>query len=711
MYVPKTPTDRGVHSHEFSHVGDQAMFDESVNPGVGTYFQEQIKKSMYPKESPEFLNQPSSLKLNQTIGGNKEQDFNEAEYLQDPSEVKARLRALRDSSIQQGYKLLEPGYDINKYKKGFNKEEQKQYDQLKSSGLSDDKINELMYLFAKNNTPNSVMAQKGAFIPYQSPRPFLRISPAGNAGYSDNTRVVTPESNLTDEDRDRIAQIELAKRRGTITQGKKETAYEKAKRKSSFVEQEKERTGSASPISYVMDAVNPATYTFAATDLVGNTGSAVKNAAQGNFGEAGSDLLNAGINALTLLPAAAEFKTPLKTASRSLSQTISKNLPTMTSRSEPSLVRTAIKNLEVVERTPVKLQPLEAMPVKPVGSVDLRRIRESVAQAKKTPEVKLPTVNRSGFSKESLQPNTENGKKLFSEISEEDFKNTVLTPKGKLKPYTPTTDLGLKWNPETRNIQLPDVQPLSTEEYTDLFNSNLGRLNEIISKNNKSGVQYSVKGLRKDGKLTFHTPTQTIGSNEISPQVKQMLKERGLLDKKGNYPQHMEEFVQRWSSPKLLNEGESYWGVDINPGKWSGTVEDVANTEYYKGIPGLDMHNTSNSVFADRIPRRGSGTYESINEYLKELGMGRVKPGFNSQTISSKGLWDNAIQKGKAHGFYGNPTTIYGSMRTLAPIGVGLGLGATNSKMQMGGMSIPGVNGSVVSNTNAPSLYKKYKKK
>jgi hypothetical protein len=331
MYVPKTPTDRGVHSHEFSHVGDQAMFDESVNPGVGTYFQEQIKKSMYPKESPEFLNQPSSLKLNQTIGGNKEQDFNEAEYLQDPSEVKARLRALRDSSIQQGYKLLEPGYDINKYKKGFNKEEQKQYDQLKSSGLSDDKINELMYLFAKNNTPNSVMAQKGAFIPYQSPRPFLRTSPAGNAGYSDNTRVVTPESNLTDKDRERIAQIELAKRRGTITQGKKETPYEKAKRKSSFVEQEKERTGSASPISYVMDAVNPAAVAFAATDLVGNTSSAIKNTAKGNFSEAGNDLLQAGVNALGVLPAASQLKNIAKPLSKlaRISPSQYKSMPTI----------------------------------------------------------------------------------------------------------------------------------------------------------------------------------------------------------------------------------------------------------------------------------------------------------------------------------------------------------------------------------------------
>ena len=164
MYVPKTPTDRGVHSHELSHVGDQSNFEEGVNPGVGTYFTEQIQKGMYPKESSEFLNQPSSLKLNQTVGGNKEKDFTEAEYLQEPTEVKARLRALRDSSIQQGYKLLEPGYDINKYKKGFNKEEQKQYDQLKSSGLSDDKINELMYLFAKNQTNPSKTAKVGARI-------------------------------------------------------------------------------------------------------------------------------------------------------------------------------------------------------------------------------------------------------------------------------------------------------------------------------------------------------------------------------------------------------------------------------------------------------------------------------------------------------------------------------------------------------------------
>ena len=161
MYLPPVPTERGVHSHEFSHVGDQAGFQDGVNPGVGTYFTEQLNKSVYSKESPEYLNQPSSLKKNKTIGQNVEEGYSEADYLQDPSEVKARLRALRDSSIQQGYKLLEPDYNINKYKEGFNKEEKKQYEQLKKSGLSDDKINEMMYLFANNDQAQLSVGKNG----------------------------------------------------------------------------------------------------------------------------------------------------------------------------------------------------------------------------------------------------------------------------------------------------------------------------------------------------------------------------------------------------------------------------------------------------------------------------------------------------------------------------------------------------------------------
>jgi hypothetical protein len=161
MFVPSTPVERGVHSHEFSHVGDQAPFGDNPNPGVGPYFTEQLGKNAMSRDSQEFLGQPSSLKKDMTVGENIETDFNEADYLLDPSEAKARLRALRDSSIEQGYKLQAPGYDIEQYKKGFTPEEMKQYEQLKKAGLSDSEINEMMYLFAKNDSPNQDYAKFG----------------------------------------------------------------------------------------------------------------------------------------------------------------------------------------------------------------------------------------------------------------------------------------------------------------------------------------------------------------------------------------------------------------------------------------------------------------------------------------------------------------------------------------------------------------------
>lgn len=164
MYVPPTPVNRGVHSHEFSHVGDQGFYYGMDNPGVGPYFLDQLGKVAYTKDNPEFLNQPSTLKQNKKVGENKEAGFDEAEYLLDPSETKARLRALRDASLEQGYKLQKPGYDVNQYKKGFTPEELKQYEQLKRSGLSDEKINELMYLFATNQSMDIGYAQFGGMM-------------------------------------------------------------------------------------------------------------------------------------------------------------------------------------------------------------------------------------------------------------------------------------------------------------------------------------------------------------------------------------------------------------------------------------------------------------------------------------------------------------------------------------------------------------------
>jgi hypothetical protein len=167
---------------------------------------------------------------------------------------------------------------------------------------------------------------------------------------SDNTRVVTPNTNVSDATRamiaDQRAREAAAKRSGVIYAGTPESNYEKAKKAASFVEQEKERTGSASPMSYVLDVVNPATYAFAATDLTGNQLSAIKNLAQGNFQEAGSDLLDASINALTLYPGVSTMKGAIKPLSKFLRATPAQYRAVQQFANNPSIVFSQVPDIQ-----------------------------------------------------------------------------------------------------------------------------------------------------------------------------------------------------------------------------------------------------------------------------------------------------------------------------------------------------------------------------
>lgn len=242
-----------------------------------------------------------------------------------------------------------------------------------------------------------------------------------------------------------------------------------------------------------------------------------------------------------------------------------------------------------------------------------------------TPPKQIPK-NKSGFTMdELLQKVAAKEKDLVSKMDETAFKETVLKPTGEVVSYKPALSLNdkMSYNTATRQMQASGSQPLSPEEYAHEFNSRLDLLNDIIRKKNTSGVEYRVVGLDPSGILKFAGPT-----------------------------------------------GESTWGVGINPAKWRGEVEDIANTDYFRSIPGLDMQNTTSSVFGDYTARRGTGAYESLNEYLKMLDLGRVKAGFNSQTSSSRPLWENAVNKGRAYGFYSNPRTVHGIMKTLLP-GIG----------------------------------------
>ena len=306
-------------------------------------------------------------------------------------------------------------------------------------------------------------------------------------------------------------------------------------------------------------------------------------------------------------------------------------------------------------------------------------------------------INKSGLTKEEvLQKASAKDKDVISKMSDTDFENSVLKPTGEIVPYYQGS-----LEPQFSGSQ--NVTALSPKQYTDEFNSKIDLLNDIIAKNNKSGVEYRVKGLDESGILTFNTPEQTITKKLTTKQQENLdwfnrdsenfainkggLKKEGdvwkfsddvddsVFNSKEDAIKYLKNQIEKEIGPQIIS-GESVWSTRLNPGQWEGNVEDIANTEYLRSIPGLEMSNTSSGVFADLVPRKGTSAYKSINEYLKKLNLGRVKAGFNSQTEFSRGAWENFIKTGRGVGFYANPKTIYGSMKSIFPyIGIG-GAGA-----------------------------------
>ena len=303
--------------------------------------------------------------------------------------------------------------------------------------------------------------------------------------------------------------------------------------------------------------------------------------------------------------------------------------------------------------------------------------------------------NKSGLTKEeALKKVAAKDKDILAAMNSTDFENTVLKPTGEVVQYKPRSEVSqIIDDTALKQMRLVDQVPMTSEEYADAFNERLDLLNDIIAQRNKSGVEYRVTGLTPHGKLEFYTPKQTVTrqmsekrtaeyNNYLQDPEKFITERAGLRqNNSGKWVFNDDISTQRFNTkeealdwakadieqligPEISEiEGTSDWTVNIKPGQWRGEVEDIANAEYYSNIPGLNMSMTSRGVFSDSRPRKGSGAYESINEYLKQLDLGRVKPGFNSQTDFSRGAWENFIKSGRAYGYYANPSTVYGTMK------------------------------------------------
>ena len=181
--------------------------------------------------------------------------------------------------VQEPSKFNLAGYfQIPEY---YNDENAKEFI-AKKLGIKQEQLNNKDYLIHYNKSPITEYTpgkKYGGWLDQFQTGGYRYIPPSqraltfqsSNPSTTDNTR-----ANIIDPAVKKAAEAaQYARRVGSISQGTPKSNYQKAKEASSFVEREKQRTGSASPISYVLDVVNPATYGFAATDLVGNTASAV----------------------------------------------------------------------------------------------------------------------------------------------------------------------------------------------------------------------------------------------------------------------------------------------------------------------------------------------------------------------------------------------------------------------------------------------------
>lgn len=279
-----------------------------------------------------------------------------------------------------------------------------------------------------------------------------------------------------------------------------------------------------------------------------------------------------------------------------------------------------------------RLSPVEEsmFTIQPHNSIDLRRLSRYETQFEQgtySSPINVEPRNLSGYTKEQTMAMLAKDKAdKISKLSPDEFDKIYVTPKGDIVP-------------QTTEYTKPVIHDMSNNDWVESFNSNLPRLNKIIEANNTSGKPYTVSGIDKSGNIKFDS-----------------------------------EF------------GQSYFSTNITPGRFAGEIEDIANYMYMQEIPGVSMANTSMGIFGPGGVHKGTKAYDSINAYLKEMELGRVKAGFNSQTKYSRGLWENAVKNDKAVGYYGRPGTVHSIMKTVVPGAVGLGVLSELDKKQDGGV-------------------------
>lgn len=225
-------------------------------------------------------------------------------------------------------------------------------------------------------------------------------------------------------------------------------------------------------------------------------------------------------------------------------------------------------------------------------------------------------------------------------VPKEKFHQTVVVPGGEIAEHADLGRAGQVFGSLRDEGRLKEI-PL--DEWADRFLSNLPRANELLAKRNKTNprVDYRIKSL------------------DLSP-----------------HGGHSANIVFETPSMGFAGEpGTRSINVILRPGEFKGTVPDIKSRGFYEQFPGINMYNTSNGIFPDGRPRKGTGMYEGINDYLTEMGLGKVKTGFSGHSQIAKKVWGKFVEDGRGLGYYANAKgDIYGMLKALFPLGVGTSL-------------------------------------
>lgn len=301
--------------------------------------------------------------------------------------------------------------------------------------------------------------------------------------------------------------------------------------------------------------------------------------------------------------------------------------------------RTLIPSRTLIQETPLSAPQLSQDQLEAFRQLQARR---------EVMRRKAPVVNKSGLNKGTAlaRIKDEDSRKLLEEMSDKDFEKTAMTTDRKIVEYVDDNVAEDYLNYGSSLFKrTPKMKQMPIEEYVGEFNSpkNIERLNKIIKKNNKTGVEYEVIGLNDSDELAGGLP--------LPEGFKELLIKTPKQEIDG----------------KIIPEGIKRWTVRVAPGRYYGDVKNVVNAKYISDFPGLSMVNSGPGIFSDNVVRQNSGLYKSLNDFLKETNLGRVKSGRNSLSIHADALWNKAISRGDAFGYYGEPNSIFSIMRSSSP--------------------------------------------